>query len=112
MPFAEDDTINKLEETLKTMDSVTKILDAGNTPEQMLEILLGNLGLEITDNIPARYLCDCSRERVERAIISIGRKDIQGIIDEGKPVEVRCQFCDKIYNFDANDLTRMLKKSN
>jgi molecular chaperone Hsp33 len=49
---------------------------------------------------------------VERAIISIGRKDIQGIIDEGKPVEVRCQFCDKIYNFDANDLTRMLKKSN
>jgi molecular chaperone Hsp33 len=112
MPFAEDDTINKLEETLKTMDSVTKILDDGNSPEQMLEILLGNLGLEITDTIPTRYLCDCSRERVERAIISIGKKDIQGIIDEGKPVEVRCQFCDKIYNFDADDLTRMLKQSN
>jgi molecular chaperone Hsp33 len=110
MPFAEDDTINKLEETLKTMDSVTKILDAGNTPEQMLEILLGNLGLEITDTIPAQYLCDCSRERVERAIISIGKKDLKEIIDDGKPVEVRCQFCDKIYNFDANDLTRMLKQ--
>jgi molecular chaperone Hsp33 len=94
------------------MDSVTKILDDGNSPEQMLEILLGNLGLEITDTIPTRYLCDCSRERVERAIISIGKKDIQGIIDEGKPVEVRCQFCDKIYNFDADDLTRMLKQSN
>jgi molecular chaperone Hsp33 len=111
MPFADDNTIGILEENLKNMDSVTKILDAGNTPEQMLEILLGNLGLEITDTIPAQYLCDCSRERVERAIISIGKKDIQEIIDEGKPVEVRCQFCDKIYNFDADDLTRMLKQS-
>jgi molecular chaperone Hsp33 len=111
MPFAEDETINKLEETLKTMDSVTKILDAGNTPEQMLEILLGNLGLEINDTIQTRYQCDCSRERVERAIISIGKKDIQEMIDDGKPVEVRCQFCDKIYNFDANDLKEMLKQS-
>jgi molecular chaperone Hsp33 len=111
MPFAEDDTINKLEETLKTMDSVTKILDAGNTPEQMLEILLGNLGLEINDTIPAQYQCDCSRERVERAIISIGKKDIQEMIDDGKPVEVRCQFCDKIYNFDGKDLEKMLKQS-
>jgi molecular chaperone Hsp33 len=111
MPFAEDDTINKLEETLKTMDSVTKILDAGNTPEQMLEILLGNLGLEINDTIPAQYQCDCSRERVERAIISIGKKDIQEMIDDGKPVEVRCQFCDKIYNFDGKDLEKMLEQS-
>jgi molecular chaperone Hsp33 len=111
MPFAEDDTINKLEETLKAMDSVTKILDDGNTPEQMLEILLGDLGLEINDTIPARYQCDCSRERVERAIISIGKKDIQEMIDDGKPVEVRCQFCDKIYNFNASDLAKMLKQS-
>jgi molecular chaperone Hsp33 len=81
MPFADDNTIGILEENLKNMDSVTQILDAGNTPEQMLEILLGNLGLEITDTIPAQYLCDCSRERVERAIISIGKKDIQEIID-------------------------------
>lgn len=108
MPFAEDETINALEEKLKTMDSVTKILDDGNSPEQLLELLLGDLGLEINDTIPAQYYCDCSRARVERAMISIGKKDIQEMINDGKQVEVRCQFCDKIYNFETSDLERML----
>ena len=111
MPFAEDETINALEEKLKTMDSVTNILDAGNTPEQLLELLLGDLGLEINDMIPAQYYCDCSRERVEQAIISIGKKDIQEMIDDGKQVEVRCQFCDKLYNFEINELERMLAEA-
>ena len=109
MPFAEDETINALEEKLKTMESVTTILDDGNTPEQLLELLLGDLGLEINDTIPAQYYCDCSRERVERAIISIGQKDIQEMIDDGKPVEVRCQFCNKLYNFEVDDLKKMLQ---
>ena len=108
MPFAEDETINALEEKLKTMDSVTKILDDGNSPEQLLELLLGDLGLEINVTIPAQYYCDCSRARVERAMISIGKKDIQEMINDGKQVEVRCQFCDKIYNFEISDLERML----
>lgn len=111
MPFAEDETINALEEKLKAMDSVTNILDAGNTPEQLLELLLGDLGLEINDTIPAQYYCDCSRERVERAIISIGKKDIQEMIDDGKQVEVRCQFCDKFYNFEIKDLEKMLSEA-
>ena len=111
MPFAEDNTINILEEKLKSMDSVTNILDAGNTPEQLLEMLLGDLELQINDTIPAQYLCDCSRERVERAIMSIGKKDIQKMIDEAKPVEVTCQFCDKIYNFEIDDLKEMLKSA-
>ncbi len=91
------------------MDSVTNILDSGSTPEQLLELLLGGLGLEINDTIPAQYYCDCSRERVERAIISIGRKDIQEMINDGKPVEVRCQFCNRLYDFDINDLQKMLQ---
>ncbi len=111
MPSADDETINALEEKLKTMDSVTNILDAGSTPEQLLELLLGDLGLEINDTIPAQYYCDCSRERVERAIISIGKKDIQEMIDDGKQVEVRCQFCDKIYNFEVEDLEKMLAEA-
>lgn len=111
MPFAEDTTISVLEKKLKTMDSVTNILDAGNTPEQLLEILLGDLELQINDTIPAQYLCDCSRERVERAIISIGKKDIQEMINDAKPVEVSCQFCDKIYNFEVDDLKEMLKSA-
>ncbi len=108
MPFAEDETINSLEEKLKTMDSVTNILEAGNTPEQLLELLLGDLGLEINDTLQSQYYCDCSRERVERAIISIGKKNIQEMIDDGKQVEVRCQFCDKVYNFEIEDLDKML----
>ena len=111
MPFAEDEVISVLEEKLKSMDSVTNILNAGNTPEQLLEILLGDLGLEITDTIPATYYCDCSRERVERAIISIGKKDIQEMIDDGKPVEVRCQFCNNKYEFETEDLKHMLDKA-
>lgn len=111
MPFADDETISALEEKLKTMDSVTKILDDGNTPEQLLELLLGDLGLEINGTIPAQYLCDCSRERVEKAMISIGKKDLQEMIDDGKQIEVRCQFCDKIYNFEIDDLKRMLRQS-
>lgn len=71
--------------------------------------MLGDLGLEINDTIPAQYYCDCSRERVERAIISIGKKDIQDMIAEARPVEVRCQFCDKVYNFEMEDLRRMLE---
>lgn len=110
MPFAEDATISVLEEKLKTMESVTKILDDGNTPEQMLEILLGDLGIEIGDTIPANYYCDCSRERVERAMISIGKKDIQEMINDGKLVEVCCQFCNKIYHFQVDDLKKMLKQ--
>lgn len=109
MPFAEDETIGVLEEKLKTMDSVTNILDSGSTPEQLLELLLGDLGLEINDTIPTQYYCDCSRERVERAIISIGKKDIQEMIDDGKPVEVRCQFCNRLYNFEIDDLKKMLR---
>lgn len=110
MPFAEDATISVLEEKLKTMESVTKILDDGNTPEQMLEILLGDLGIEIGDTISANYYCDCSRERVERAMISIGKKDIQEMINDGKLVEVCCQFCNKIYHFQVDDLKKMLKQ--
>lgn len=109
MPFADDHTIGALEEKIRTMDSVTKILDDGNTPEQLLALLLGGLDLEIMDTMPARYLCDCSRERVERAIVSIGRKDIEEMIEDGKTVEVRCQFCDRLYHFDVDDLERMLR---
>lgn len=108
MPCASDETLNALEEKLKAMDSVTRILDDGNSPEQLLELLLGGLGLEINDTIPAQYYCDCSRARVERALISLGQKGIQEMIDDGKPVEVRCQFCDKVYNFEVEDLAALI----
>ena len=88
MPFAEDATISQIEENLKLVTSVTELLDKGYTPEQLLEELLGNVGLEITDTMPTRFYCNCSKERVEQAVASVGKKDIQEMINDGKPIEV------------------------
>lgn len=111
MPFAEEETIAKLEENIKKLKSVTTMLDEGNSPEQMLEIVLEGLAPKVTDTLPAQYRCDCSRERVERALISIGRKELQEMIDDGKEVEVCCQFCDRKYSFAIEELKGLIKRT-
>lgn len=111
MPFADEETISKLEENLAEVTSVTKLLDEGCTPEQILDKLLGNLGLEINDTIPMQFFCNCDKPRVEKAIVSIGKKEIQEMIDDGKPIEVKCQFCNKAYNFDIDELKAILKRA-
>ena len=111
MPFAEDKTIDQLEENLKRVTSVTELLDKGYTPEQLLEELLGNLGLEITDTMPTRFYCNCSKERVEQAVVSIGRKEIQEMIDEGKDIEVKCHFCNTGYTYTIEELKDIIKRS-
>ena len=107
MPFAENKTIDQLEENLKKVTSVTKLLDAGYTPQQLLEELLGGMGLEITDTMPARFYCNCSKERVEQAVVSIGKKDIK----EGKHIEVKCHFCNTAYKYTIDELKEILKRS-
>lgn len=111
MPFAEDKTIDQLEENLKKVTSVTELLDRGYTPEQLLEELLGNLGLEITDTMPTRFYCNCSKERVEQAVVSIGRKEIQEMIDEGEDIEVKCHFCNTGYTYTIEELKDIIKRS-
>lgn len=111
MPFAEEATIAKLEENLKNVTSVTAMLDKGYTPEQILEELFGDLGVEITDTIPAQFYCNCSKERVEQAVASIGRKDLVELIEEGKDIEVKCHFCNTAYNYTVEDLENILKRS-
>lgn len=111
MPFAEDSTIDRLEENLKKITSVTALLDRGYTPEQLLDELLGNLGLTVTDTIPARFFCNCSKERVEKAVVSIGKKDIQEMIDEGNDIEVKCHFCNTAYQYTIEELKEIIKKS-
>lgn len=111
MPFATEETISQLEENLKDVTSVTDLLDKGYTPEQMLEKLIGHLDLEITDTIPTQFYCNCSKERVEQAVASIGKKDIQEMIDEGKDIEVKCHFCNTAYNYTVEDLKNILKRS-
>lgn len=111
MPFAEEEVIEKLEKKLAEVTSVTKLLDDGNTPEQILEILLGDMGLEITDTMPTQYYCNCDKERVEKAIVSIGKKEINEMIQEGKPIEVKCHFCNTAYEFTVEDLKQIVKRS-
>lgn len=111
MPYAEEEVIEKLEAKISTMDSVTKLLDSGMSPEEILEYILGDLELEITDTLPTQFYCNCDKERVEKVIVSIGRKEIQSIIDDGEPIEVKCQFCNKGYNFDIDELKEILKRS-
>ena len=111
MPFAEDAPISQIEENLKHVTSVTELLDKGYTPEQLLEELLGNVGLEITDTMPTRFYCNCSKERVEQAVASVGKKDIQEMINDGKPIEVKCHFCNTAYHYSVEELKNILKRS-
>lgn len=109
MPFAEDELITALEERLKNFTSITSLLDRGLTPEDMMQQLFEGYDVRIMDNIPTAYHCDCSKERVYQAVMSIGRKDIEDMIAEEKPIEVNCHFCGKNYVFDMEDLKSMLK---
>lgn len=111
MPFAEEEVILRLEKNLSAFSTVTKVLDEGKTPEEMLEMLLEGLELSITDTMPCRFYCNCDKKRVEKAIISIGKKDIEEMITEGEEIEVNCQFCNTSYRFSVEELKDMLKKS-
>lgn len=111
MPFAEEEVIAKLEKNLSEVTSVTTLLDEGRTPEQILELLLGDMGLEITETTETRYACNCERARVEKAIISIGKQEIEEMIHDGETIEVKCQFCNKAYHFTVEDLKQIIKKA-
>lgn len=110
MPFASEEVISKLEENLKAITSVTALLDGGDTPQDLLVRLLGNLGLEFTDTLPVSFYCGCSKERVEKALISIGSKELKEMIREGKPVELNCHFCSTNYLFTIEELKEILRK--
>ena len=111
MPFTSDEVIDRLEAKLSEVKSVTTMLDGGMTPEQILEELLGEFGLEINDTLPTQYHCNCSRERIEKALISIGKNDLQEMINDGEPIEVGCQFCDKKYQVTVDELKGLLARS-
>lgn len=109
MPDTEGEVIDKLEAKLNEVKSVTDMLEKGMTPEDILRYILGDMDVEILETIPTEYKCNCSRERVSRAIASIGKKDLQEMIDEGRPIEVNCQFCGSHYNFDTEQLKELIQ---
>lgn len=111
MPFIEEEVLAKLEENIGKIESVTAMLDKGYTPEQILETVLEGMDVEYTDTLPANFHCNCSKERVEKALISIGRKDIKEMIDDGKPIEMHCHFCNTSYEFTVEELKDILVKS-
>lgn len=111
MPFAEEATIEKLEKKIAQISSITSLLDEGMTPEMILEYVLGEFDIEILDTLPTKFYCNCTKERVEKAIISVGRKDIKEMIEDRKPIEVNCHFCNKKYEFTTGELQEILKKS-
>lgn len=111
MPFAEDELITRLEEKLSTVTSVTGMLSKGMTPEMILEELLGEFGLEILDKIPTCFTCNCSKHKVEKVLISLGKKELEDIIKDDKGVDLNCQFCNTDYHFDTEELKRLYKAS-
>lgn len=111
MPFAEEEVIAKLEENLKDITSVTTLLAQGNTPEDLINILCKDLEPVIADKMDTSFYCNCDRDRVEKALISIGKKEIQDMIDEGKEIEMKCHFCNTAYTFSVDELKKLAKKS-
>lgn len=110
MPDAKEETIAAIEKKIPMVTSVTDMLEEEITPEEMLQFILEELQPKINDKVKARYLCDCSKERVEAALVSIGEKELSSLYDEGKPVELCCQFCNKKYEFSKEEIGRILKK--
>ena len=111
MPFAEEGVIDRLEENLRKITSVTALLEAGNTPEQILGQLLTGLNMEITDTIPTAFVCSCSKKRVEKALISIGKEELKDMIEEGKEIEVNCHFCNRNYCFSVEELKQLYERA-
>ncbi|MDF2905570.1 MAG: hslO [Herbinix sp.] len=111
MPFADNAVIDRLEKKVNEITSITSLLDQEMTPEMILEHILGDFGLEIMDNLPAAFECNCTKERVEKAIISIGQKDINEMIEDEEPIEVNCHFCNTHYHFSVEELKDLLTKS-
>lgn len=108
LPDAPDEIIDRIEAGIQKAGNVTGMLSKGMTPQQMLEEVLGDLDLEILETSPVSYKCYCSRDRVTSTLISLGKKELQEIIDEGKPIEIECQFCDTIYTFTPDEIREIL----
>jgi len=111
MPFTDEKIIEQLEKKLEKVTSVTEMLDAGRSPEQLLEEILGDFELEVMERIPTQFACNCSKERVARALISIGHKDLKEMIDDGETIEMNCHFCNTNYYFTVAELENLLKQS-
>lgn len=110
LPDAPDALIDRLEAGIRAAGAVTPMLSEGLTPEAMLRRVLDGFELEFLENTAVGYRCYCSRERVTSTLIAIGRKDLEEIVAEGKPINLECQFCDQVYTFTPEEISDLLKE--
>ena len=110
LPGAPDEIIDKLEAGIQRAGAVTPMLESGMTPEDILGQVCGDLGVVFMETVPVSYKCYCTRDRVEQALISLGREELGDIVREGKAFPVECQFCDTVYTFTPEDIQELLKK--
>lgn len=110
LPNAPDEVIDKLEKGIQRSGAVTPMLENGMTPEEILGQVMGDLGVVFLETTEVSYKCYCSRQRVESALISLGKKELEEIAGERKAFPVECQFCDQIYRFTPEDIRELLKK--
>ena len=109
MPGAAEDTIAKVEGGIMAAGAVSAILEKNDDPEAMLRTVMSDFDLKILETCPVEYRCYCSRERVERALISLGRTELEQMLSEQGGCQLTCQFCDAVYEFTAEDIRRLLK---
>ncbi len=110
LPGAPDEVIDKLEQGIQRAGAVTAMLEQGMTPEDILGQVCGDLGVVFMETTEVSYRCYCSRERVTKALISLGRKELTEIMEEGKDFPVECQFCDTVYKFTPQDIRELVDK--
>ena len=111
MPGVAEEVVSGLERRLSDMVSVTSLLDEGRTPEGILEYVLGDYGVEIMDRLPVRFHCNCSKERIETALISVGKQELQQMIDDGETIEVNCHFCNQHYPVTIEELQELYRQA-
>lgn len=111
MPDTSEEVIDRLEERIKSITSVTGLIEENDSPEKLIESIVGDMGYEIMDVTDTGFHCNCSRERVEKALISIGKTELKKMIEEGKDEELKCHFCNKSYVFTPADLKNVVTKA-
>ena len=109
LPGAPDDIIDRLEQGIQSAGTVTGLLSSGMTPEEMLQCVMSEFDVELLETTPVEYRCYCSRDRVKSTLIAIGKDELREIVDENKPIQIECQFCDTHYEFTPEQIEELLK---
>jgi len=109
LPDASEEVISQLETRLNTIPYITDLLDMGQTPEGILEMILQGMDLKILDKVPTEFYCNCTKERVEKALISIGKEELEKIANEDKKANLHCHFCGKEYDFTEEEILKLLE---